>query len=86
MHQLVLVIHVIVQAQATLVQSVQIAYLQVSLRGRRGRGDSRVICAVDPCTSNPCQNGGQCSWDGVEMNCICMNGYTGTLCQIAPGR
>jgi hypothetical protein len=40
---------------------------------------------IDPCTSNPCQNGGLCSWDGTTMNCVCANDYIGAFCQIAPG-
>jgi len=41
---------------------------------------------IDPCTSNPCQNGGLCSWDGTTTNCICISGYTGAFCQIAPSK
>jgi len=44
------------------------------------------ICYIDPCASDPCENGGQCLWNGATMNCLCGNGYTGTFCQIAPGR
>jgi hypothetical protein len=44
------------------------------------------MCYIDPCASNPCQNGGQCRWDGVTMNCICYNDYFGAFCQIPPGR
>lgn len=39
---------------------------------------------VDPCVSTPCQNNGQCSWDGTTMTCTCVNGYLGALCQIPP--
>ncbi len=44
------------------------------------------MCYIDPCATNLCQNGGQCSWDGVTTSCLCFNGYGGSFCQIPPGR
>ena len=44
-----------------------------------------LIC-LDPCSSNPCLNGGQCSWDGSTMTCSCINGYQGAFCQVAPSK
>lgn len=39
-------------------------------------------CAdVDECQSAPCQNGGTCA-DGVNgYTCVCVAGYTGSICE-----
>jgi len=39
-----------------------------------------LITQTDPCEDKVCLNGGFCE-DGT---CICLNGYTGSNCQIAP--
>ena len=36
---------------------------------------------VDPCHSNPCQNGGTCSSSGGTHNCSCPIGYSGDDCE-----
>ncbi len=38
----------------------------------------------DPCTSNPCQNSGQCYNYQTRYTCYCVNGYTGTNCERPP--
>ena len=45
-------------------------------------GNSNFNC-INPCNNltNPCQNGGSCTDENI---CNCVNGYTGTLCQIQP--
>ncbi|XP_038061188.1 uncharacterized protein LOC119731947 isoform X4 [Patiria miniata] len=38
----------------------------------------------NPCASNPCQNNGGCLWGGTSFvyQCQCLQGYTGTNCEI----
>lgn len=35
----------------------------------------------DHCLSNPCMNGGACSYSFNDFVCSCPTGYTGKLCQ-----
>jgi hypothetical protein len=35
---------------------------------------------IDPCSPNPCLNGGSCTRDGRHYTCSCQNGYTGLTC------
>ena len=35
---------------------------------------------IQPCQSNPCENGGTCSMSGNLYNCACSAGYTGFQC------
>lgn len=36
---------------------------------------------TDPCSPNPCKNGGTCSGDGNGgYSCRCASGYTGRHC------
>ena len=32
---------------------------------------------IDDCDSNPCENGGSCTYEIVGYSCICVAGYTG---------
>ena len=34
------------------------------------------------CTSNPCQNGGQCVANTDTYFCVCINGFTGLNCEL----
>lgn len=37
---------------------------------------------TNPCTQNPCLNGGICAWLGANyMSCVCSAGWTGPICQ-----
>ena len=36
----------------------------------------------DGCSSDPCVNGGSCSYDGNTYICACISGYTGEDCEI----
>ena len=39
---------------------------------------------IDPCLSLPCQNGGLCVPGlGGTFTCVCLPGFTGTLCENA---
>ncbi|XP_038067480.1 mucin-19-like isoform X4 [Patiria miniata] len=40
---------------------------------------------VDPCSPNPCQNGGQCSVAVNTFSCQCPTGFTGTTCENPTG-
>ena len=35
----------------------------------------------DPCLSQPCMNGGTCTYDGERFNCLCTDQYTGAQCE-----
>lgn len=38
---------------------------------------------VDPCSPNPCQNGGNCTDQGSNtLKCACTSNYTGSTCDI----
>ncbi len=37
--------------------------------------------AVNQCFSAPCQNGGLCLSKTASFSCICLPGYSGTLCE-----
>jgi len=43
-------------------------------------------CKPKPCYENPCQNGGECKYNRRKKteSCICPDGYSGKLCEIAP--
>ncbi|XP_065061722.1 MAM and LDL-receptor class A domain-containing protein 1-like isoform X22 [Rhopilema esculentum] len=43
--------------------------------------DDITFSAVDPCASNPCQNGGSCSNSGGSYMCVCPSGFTGLNCE-----
>jgi hypothetical protein len=53
-----------------------------------GTGYTGTICTdivpTDPCSPSPCENGGQCSSNNGLATCLCINGYFGAYCQIAP--
>lgn len=36
----------------------------------------------EPCSSNPCQNGGKCTIEGQTYKCECKPPYTGNECEI----
>lgn len=38
------------------------------------------VAIVDPCSPNPCQNGGTCANSGGNAVCTCADGYSGTTC------
>ena len=42
----------------------------------------------DPCSPNPCKNGGTCSISSGEFTCSCVSGYTGDDCNTStlPGK
>ncbi|XP_034338203.1 agrin isoform X16 [Magallana gigas] len=40
-------------------------------------------CGTNPCSSIPCQNGGDCFMsDGEVYHCVCEDGFTGTHCEV----
>lgn len=41
---------------------------------------------ASPCTSNPCQNGGQCIDRGSSYQCLCREGFSGDNCELSVGR
>ena len=45
-----------------------------------GHQYSCVNAEGDPCSSNPCQNGGTCSSNPGSFTCSCASGYTGDDC------
>ena len=43
---------------------------------------SFVMTLVNPCTNNPCQNGGVCTVNGDDSySCKCADGYYGQTCE-----
>ena len=42
-----------------------------------------LIVVTNPCSRNPCKNGGKCSsgFDGQQYQCECLEGYRGTNCE-----
>ena len=43
---------------------------------------SFVMILVNPCTNNPCQNGGVCTVTGDDSySCKCADGYYGQTCE-----
>ncbi|XP_052061897.1 protein crumbs homolog 1-like [Mytilus californianus] len=39
---------------------------------------------VNPCSKNPCLNGGKCTVSSSSYQCKCLNGYSGKDCQVNP--
>lgn len=46
-----------------------------------GTPPSCMMMTADPCSPNPCLNGGTCSNSGGNASCACAAGYSGTTCQ-----
>ncbi|MBI5513995.1 MAG: hypothetical protein HY909_09520 [Deltaproteobacteria bacterium] len=44
-------------------------------------GSFRCDAPADPCSPNPCQNGGTCAASGAGFTCSCLPGMTGTRCE-----
>ena len=40
-----------------------------------------LMTEVNACLSSPCQNGGSCSDGAQSLQCACVSGYTGTICE-----
>ena len=36
---------------------------------------------MNPCSSEPCLNGGDCNLEGDEFSCACAPGFTGDFCE-----
>ena len=36
---------------------------------------------IDHCTGAPCENGGDCQQDTSTFTCVCLDGYSGLICQ-----
>ncbi|KAL9960831.1 hypothetical protein ACROYT_G034336 [Oculina patagonica] len=54
--------------------------LQCALKNN-GKQTECVSASVDPCSTNPCQNGGTCNKDNSGgFTCSCPSGYTGNDC------
>lgn len=39
------------------------------------------ILVVNPCSSLPCLNGGDCNLEGDEFSCTCAPGFAGDFCE-----
>ena len=40
-------------------------------------------CRLNPCTSEPCKNDGECFHRGDDFYCLCPSGYGGKVCDEA---
>ena len=48
---------------------------------------SHTFLFLDPCKTNPCQNGGTCSSDGAgSFKCQCESKYEGQHCETTKGK
>ena len=39
-----------------------------------------IVIVADPCSGNPCANGGECSQEGTTFTCKCQTGFHGEKC------
>ena len=70
------------------VRSVSLDGTEFDLVERTISGVNVGECPGDPCSPNPCQNGGSCSATGSllsDFECSCPDGFSGTLCEVASG-
>jgi hypothetical protein len=47
--------------------------------------DAQANILFTECTPNPCANGGECTDTLFGFECACVGGFSGTLCDVAPG-
>ena len=40
-----------------------------------------VLTLASPCDSNPCKNGGECTDNDGDFQCICLSDFTGLQCE-----
>ncbi|XP_052064601.1 fibropellin-1-like isoform X1 [Mytilus californianus] len=48
------------------------------------KGDTNSGNQLTPCSSSPCEHGGNCSVTGYSFTCTCLHGFTGLQCQSTP--
>ena len=46
-----------------------------------GTAPTCMMQTTNPCSPNPCSNGGMCTANGSNFVCACVPGYSGTTCQ-----
>ncbi|XP_055958791.1 fibropellin-3-like, partial [Patella vulgata] len=40
-----------------------------------------MLCSVDLCAAEPCQNGGTCVPEAGGVSCMCVDGFIGDNCE-----
>ena len=44
-----------------------------------------LLSVTDFCAESPCQNGGNCTQEGIEFSCECAEGFEGDTCETSKG-
>lgn len=62
---------------------VQVGGRDVDLIGSAIGGRGITQCIADPCTTQPCANGGTCTSNSEGFTCLCSLGFAGSTCNMS---